>query len=435
MDARCLVDTLAMASWGLPDRIGDGSASHPYLAATPWPAEDGGPRRQQRPHGINGPRAGSARLEAVRQTPVSIMALIAPDDTILLLRNTVGADAVTWVEALDPESLEVRRRSPDIPLGPFWPGGCAVLADGSVMVVQGRHASRLAPDLSVEATRSLPIDAPHNSFVVLEDGSLAVKDLQRPGGPPSTLSILDPVTLEDRVEPGPVGEPSVARLSADGNEVIVVGVSTLRRFRWDPDAGILSPRPDVDCVYLRHHGQSFGWDPVVDAGALWWMDNGDHRFQDGLTMLGNGVAPGPVRLWRAGLEGGGMRSVEISDQPGGAITNPPIVDPDRGLVVGYDSANGVLAAFSVDELAPVWRKPLNTSQHLVLFPDTGELLANDYDRETGDSLVVVAVTDGSVTARARVGSPAQSVVFPAPGTRRDAYYVSLSTVARVVFSD
>ncbi len=384
-----------MASWGLPDRIGGGSASHPYLAATPWPAEDGGPRRQQRPHGINGPRAGSARLEAVRQTPVSIMALIAPDDTILLLRNTVGADAVTWVEALDPESLEVRRRSPDIPLGPFWPGG----------------------------------------FVVLEDGSLAVKDLQRPGGPPSTLSILDPVTLEDRVEPETVGEPSVARLSADGNEVIVVGVSTLCRFRWDPDAGILSPRPDVDCVYLRHDGQSFGWDPVVDAGALWWMDNGDHRFQDGLTMLGNGVAPGPVRLWRADLEGGGMRSVEISGQPGGAITNPPIVDPDRGLVVGYDSANGVLAAFSVDELAPVWRTALNTSQHLVLFPDTGELLANDYDRETGDSLVVVAVTDGSVTARARVGSPAQSVVFPAPGTRRDAYYVSLSTVARVVFSD
>jgi hypothetical protein len=408
---------------------------HPHLAATPWPAEDGGPRRLQRPAGIAGPGAGSARLAAVRQAPISVMAVLAPDDTILVLRNTVGAGAVTWVESVNPESLDESRRSPDLPLGPFWPGGLAVLADGAIVVVQGRYATRLAPDLRVESSRELPVDAAYNSFVVLADGSLATKDLQRPGGPASTLSILDPVTLEDLVPPQPLGEPSVARISADGNDLAVVGVSTLRRLTWDPEAQALITHHELDRRYLVHDDQSFGWDPVLDAGAVWWLDNGDHVFQSSLTMLGNGVAGGPVRLWRAGLDGGPTASVEISGEPGGAVTNPPVVDPERGLVIGYDSANGALAAFSTDGLSLAWRSHVNTSQHLVLFPDTGELLVNDYDPRTGDALAVVDVTDGSLRTRVAVDSITQSVVFPMPGTRRDAYYVSLSTIARVVFDD
>lgn len=363
------------------------------------------------------------------------MAVLAPDDAVLVLRNTIGAGAVTWVESVDPESLEVRRRSPDLPLGPFWPGGNAVLADGAVVVVQGRYATRLAPDLSVECSRALPVDAAYNSFVVLADGSLATKDLQRPDGPSSTLSILHPVTLEDVAPPQPVGEPSVARLTADGNDVVVVGVSTLRRLTWDPDTAAVTPRHELDRRYLLDDGQSFGWDAVVDAGSIWWMDNGDHTFQNGMTMLGNGVAPRPVRLWRAPLDGGHPASVEVSGEPGGAVTNPPVVDPGRRLAVAYDSANGDLAAFSTDDLSVAWRSRVNTSQHLVLFPDTGELLVNDHRPGSGDALAVVDVTDGSVRARVAVDSVAQSVVFPAPGTRRDAYYVSLSTIARVVFGD
>lgn len=371
----------------------------------------------------------------MRQVPVSVMAMLAPDDSLLLLRNSVGPDGVTWVDRLDPESLEERDRSPDLPLGPFWPGGLAVLEDGSVVVVQGRYVSRLSPDLSVQRTRVLPVDAAHNSFVVLADGSLAVKDLQRPGGEASTLSILDPVSLEDRIEPQSIGEPSVARLSANGNEVVVVGVSTLRRFMWDPEQGRLAPRLELDRPYLIRDEQSFGWDPVIDAGAIWWMDNGDHRFQDRFTMLGAGVAQGPVRLWSASLDGGSARSVEVSGRPRGAVTNPPLVDPGRGLVVAFDSANGDLAAFDVEDLSIVWRRPLNTAQHLILFPDTGELLVNDFRADSGDAFAVVDISDGSVVTRVDVESPVQSVVFPAPGMRRDAYYVSLSTVARVVFGD
>ncbi len=407
---------------------------HPRLATTPWPAEDGGPRRRQRPHGVPGPRAGRAELAASRLAPLAIMALLDPDGRLLLLRAGMGPDQACWVEEIDPDSLEERRRSADLPVGPFWPGGMAVLADGAVVVVQGRWAHRLRPDLAVERARELPVDAPYNSFVVLDDGSLATKDLQRPGGDVSTLSVLDPVTLEDRVAPRTLPEPCVARLAADGNEIVVVGVAAVHRLRWDPRARGLSP-VGTPFTYLDDADRSFGWDPIVDAGAIWWMDGGDHTFPNGMTMVGNGVAPGANRLWKLPLDGSAAAWVEISGLPGGAVTNPPVVDPDRGLVVAYDSANGVAAAFAVDDLATCWRTELATAQHLVLYADTGELVANDHDRETGDSLVVVDIATGEVRARTAVGSPAQSVVFGAPGTRRDFTFVSLSTVARVTFHD
>jgi hypothetical protein len=47
--------------------------------------------------------------------------------------------------------------------------------------------------------------------------------------------------------------------------------------------------------------------------------------------------------------------------------------------------------------------------------------------------VVVDITSGDVAARVPVDSPAQSVVFGCPGLHDDFIYVSLSSVARVVF--
>lgn len=405
-------------------------------AATPWPAEDGGPRRLQRVEGIPGPRAGRARLTAVRQVPLGVMVVHGADDRTYLLRADMGPEAPQWVEEIDPVSLEERRRSPSLALGPFWPGGMGVLDDGSLLVVQGRWAHRLTPDLEPITARRLPVEAPHNSFVLLDDGTVATKDLQRPDGPASTLSLLDPETLEDRAAPVVLPEPSVSRLSAHGNTLVVVGTSALSRHRWDGDAMTLLDTAS----YLVHDDQSFGWDPVAADSGVWWMDNGDHTFADGLTMLGNGVANGPVRLWHAaeppagGDDDPALRSVEISGRPAGAVTNPPLVDDERGLVVAFDSANGVLVAFSTTDLSPVWRRDLAAAQHMWLYSDTGELVTDDHDTEHGDHLVVLDVTTGEETARARVDSPAQSVVFGAPGRHDDALFLSLSTLARVALS-
>lgn len=415
-----------------------GARVHPQLADTPWPAEDGGPRRPQRPVGLDGPAAGSARLAATRTDPLCVMALLAPATDgpepyrLLLLRNSIGPEGVSWVEELDPDSLEPLARSVDLDLGPFWPGGMGVLGDGAVVVVQGRHVHRLDADLGLAATRRMDVEAPHNSFVVLDDGSLALKDLQFPDGAPSVLSVLDPRTLEDRCPPHALPEPSVARLAADGNEIVVVGVDALHRVAFDPAAGALTAAAPP-LTYRTGADQSYGWDPVCDAGAIWWLDNGDHTFPNGMTMLGNGVSAGPVRLWRA--VGDDLSSVEVSGLPAGAVTNPPVVDPSRRLVVAYDSANGVAAAFDTSSLALRWRVPLRTATHLVAYPDTGELIADDHDPATGDALVVVGLDEGDVRVRVELASPAQSVVFGCPGWRRDHYFVSLSTVARVCFGD
>ncbi len=401
------------------------------LADTIWPAEDGGFARLATTT-APGPRARLGEVVAVRHDPVCVMLVHATGGRPLLLRARPMED-VQVVEELDPATLAVRQSSGDLPLGPFWPGGVAALDDGGALVVQGRHAHRLDADLRATQTRVLPAEAAHNSFVMLGDGTVATKDLRRPGEVASTLSLLDPDTLDERAAPLVLPEPSVSRLSADGELLVVIGVHALHRYGWDGTRGVLVPLA-APLPYVSGDDQSFGWDPVITDRHIWWMDNGDHQFVNGLTMLGNGVAHGPVHLFRVGREGDDVVAVEVSGLPGGAITNPPLVDTARGVAIAYDSANGVLAGFDIETLAPRWRTELATAQHLVLHADTGEVLADEFVPGVGDGLVVVDVTTGEVRCRVPVGSPAQSVVFGAPGSAGDAYYVSLSTVARVQFT-
>ena len=60
-------------------------------------------------------------------------------------------------------------------------------------MVFGRWAHRLSPGLEVLASHRLPVERPHNSFVVLDGGELVTKDCDAPPGRvPSTVSVLDP---------------------------------------------------------------------------------------------------------------------------------------------------------------------------------------------------------------------------------------------------
>jgi hypothetical protein len=193
------------------------------------------------------------------------------------------------------------------------------------------------------------------------------------------------------------------------------------------------------------------------------MDNGDHDYQ--VTMLGAGVAAGPIHLIRVALDDARDAAlVEVCGTPRGAVTNPPLFGPERRVAVAYDSANEVLAAWRLEDgrLEPLWRKRLATAGHLLRFPDTGELVAYDFDaprllrsraarafgrrsgrlvlsrrarrlaaRRVSEDVVVLDIETGEERARARVPSPFQSVLFPCPGWERDVYYCSFSTVARV----
>lgn len=432
-----------------------------------WPAEDGGPARTQSPAGLPPLAiAPGERLETtvVRDALGTTMVVLRDAGEVFVLRHTLGRrpledPVVAWVEQIDPVTLETLSRSPDLAAGPFWPGGCAVQADGSFIVVFGNHCHRLSPALEPLAQVRLPAERPYNSFVQLGDGTIATKDFDRELRAPSRVVLLDPKTLEARGPEFDLGEPAIARLSADGDDLYVVGAQTAMRLRWD---GAALARDETWGSRYLIPGNSYGWDPVIAGGQLWFLDNGAHDFVT--TMRGAGVAPGPVRLIRMSLEDpAGAEAVEVCGLPRGAVTDPPLYDPVRRIAIAYDSANGVVQAFRFgDRLEPLWRRRLAHSAHMILFEETGELVLHDFrgpaigrtafgralmrratavmqsstlrrlaTRLSRDEVVVLDIESGTEIGRSGVPTLMQSVVFPAPGFDRDIYWATMSTIARV----
>ncbi|MGZ8665637.1 MAG: hypothetical protein ACXWZM_00845 [Solirubrobacterales bacterium] len=382
------------------------------------------------------------------------------------LGDPLSSPVEGWVERLDPETLEVVASTPRLPGGKYWPGGIAAHRDGDLHMVFGRWAHRLSPALEVLASHRLPVGRPHNSFVVLDGGELVTKDCDAPPGRvPSTVSVLDPGTLLPVAPPLELPEPSIARLASDGDSVVAVGTETVFRLRLDREAG----RTLIDESWRPRYGpapdRSYGWDPVIGEEHVFWMDNGRNRTDR--TMRGSGEAAGPVRLWWARRDDAeAVRSVEISGLPYGTESNPPGWDPVGRIVIAYDAGNAVLRAWRLvgEELEPLWRRDdFAHAGHLILYPDTRELVAQDWRDSAllrrpalrralrpafqllshsarvrraslpagSDRLVVLDLDSGAEKARVDVPSPSQAFLFPAPGFGRDVYYQSLTTIARV----
>ncbi len=442
----------------------------------PWTCEDGGPLRHCCADGVPGLgiRPGE-RLEVtavvdafatdvlVRREPGELYALRHD----IPVRRPLATPVEGWVERLDAETLAVTASTPRLPGGAYWPGGIAAHANGDLHMVFGRWIHRLSPDLEVLASHRLPVARPHNSLVVLDGGELVMKDCDAPAGlEPSTVSVLDPTTLLPVAPALRLPEPSIARLASDGESVIVVGTTVVFRLRLDRAAGRLTIDEEWQPSYGPAPGRSYGWDPVITDEHVLWMDNG--RNHTDRTMLGTGESPDPVRLWWARRDDDhAVRSVEISGLAFGTESNPPAWDPIGGVVVAYDAGNAVLRAWRLigDDLEPLWRRDgFAHAGHLILYPDTRELVAQDWKdrpalrrplvrrtlqpalqvlaqsaaarrasvRAGSDQLVVLDLDTGVDKGRVDVPSPSQGFLFPAPGFERDVYYQSLTTIARVV---
>ena len=410
--------------------------------SSPWPGEDGGPRRLQRAEAGHGPGfSAEGFVVQAREVVAATMVVLRDHGEVFLLRHTGGDAAVSWVERIDPVTLEPLARSADLAGGPAWPGGLAAHANGSLYVVFGRHAHRLDADLTTVASRPLPRERPYNSFVILPDGCLATKDFGGvlPGRDPAEhdpeptqLVVLEPERLEV-VGRCAVPEPSIARLSADGAQVYVVGTSTLFRVRWD--GSTLSLDDGFRGLYRTIPGQTYGWDPVLALGAAWFLDDGEGSERYAGTFRDLGRATAPLHLVRVDLQSGSVQLTEICGRPNGLIANPPLVDESRRIAVGYDSSNGVLAAFDIGADGTTslrWRRDQHHACHPLLFGDTGELLTADHDRDRmADQVVVLDIETGDERLRVDSGSPVQSVLFPAPGWDRDVYLCSFTTLTRV----
>lgn len=385
-----------------------------------WRAEDGGPRRRQVVGGAGLGLASGGRLSVTTRIAPATTMVVSDERTgaSFLLRHTAGEGATATVERLAPQSLEPLASSVPLAAGPVWPGGLAIGEDGDVRVVFGNHAHRLAADdLEVRAVRELPRRRPYNSFVTLPDGHLVTKDFggSLPGSPvaaserePCELVVLEPVGLEI-VDRCVVAEPSIARLSADGDDVYVVGDTSLLRVRWDATRRCLVEDQAFRARYRIHDGQTYGWDAVLAAGAAWFLDDGDGSEGFSGTLRGHGRSTSPLHLVRVDTATGDVTMVEVCGLPGGLVANPPLVAEDHGVVVAYDSGNGVLVGFDLSTLTVRWRREQDHASHLLLYADTGEVVTGDHA-----DVVVLDVATGTELARADTGLGMQSVLFPAP---------------------
>ena len=385
-----------------------------------WRYEDGGPQRRQLVEG--GLHLGpDHQLEVTtRVAPAATMVVTDEAGAFFLLRHTAGDGAIAFVERIDAATLEPLAQSPELAGGPVWPGGLGVAPDGAVHVVFGNHAHRLDPELRPTHGVELPRERPYNSFVALADGHLVTKDF---GGPlpgrhvpaaerePCELVVLDPddLTVVDRLV---LPEASIARLSADGDEVFVVGDTSLLRVGWS--GGRLRLDEGFTARYRTQEGQTYGWDCVLAAGAAWFLDDGEGSEHYTGTLRGHGVSTAPLHLVRVDLATAEVAQVEVCGRPGGLVANPPVVDEARGVVVGYDSGNGVLAGFDLATLERRWHHDQDHGGHLLLYTRTGEVVTGDHA-----DVVVRDVVSGDELGRVDNGMGIQSVLFPCPGGGRD----------------
>lgn len=299
-----------------------------------WPGEDGGPQRRQVPRSDFrlGLTPGESLKVTSRLSIASTMVVLREPGEVYLLCHTGGDHAISWVEQIDPETLEVIRRSSDLPGETVWPGGIAAHANGSLYVAFGRYLHRLSADLNVLASVELPRNRPYNSFIILPDGHLATKDFGgiRPqrsevdGLGSSELLVLEPQSLAivSRLQ---LREPSIARLSADASDVYIVGDTHLVRVRWDGRQ--LRPDEGFAAKYRILEGQTYGWDTVIESGAAWFLDNGfgAEKFNGSLRDIG--MSEAPLHIVRVDLASGKVSLTEVCRLSNGLIANPPAVDP------------------------------------------------------------------------------------------------------------
>ena len=406
-----------------------------------WPGEDGGPRRQQTASNVVIPRIlNSQQLEVASRDALAItMPIVGPNNELFLQRIMPGPDSVTWVEKIDPQTLEPLAQSEQLAGGPMWPGGMAAHVNGSLYVVFGNHVHRLLTDLTVIASIQLPRVRPYNSFVILPTGHLATKDFSgplpgQPNGTPmnnTELLILDPDDLRivARLD---LNEPSIARLSADENNIYVVGDHTLIRVLWDGSS--LKVDSSFNARYRTHEGQTFGWDTVITDSDAWFLDNGEGTQLFTGSFRGVGISTAPLHLVRVDKQSGHITLTEICGLPNGIIANPPVVDTKRQIVVGFDSGNGVISGFDYDEDSVTlrWSHEQNHACHMLLIPETGQIITADYRPELGcEQIVVLDITTGAEVARVSTTSPIQSAVFPAIGPTGDIYWCSMTTITRI----
>ncbi len=433
-----------------------------------WPVECGGNRRQKAASGRLDAANGTARTVSVTSDRWNVM-VVERDPGQWYVGGTMAAFSGPpphgWVHRIDAETLEPLAVSPDLPCGDHvWCGAILAHANGSILSVNGSYLHRLDPDdLSVQAERRLPAESSHNGLLALGDGTLVTKDLRLVGQGGTTISRLDPDSLQVIGEPLLLPEGSMGRIAADVTDpgptgpavehVYVPGTEHVWRLIVDGDDLIVDDRwrPRYRAA---DDDNGLSWDACLSDGACWIMDCGDiesvrlihttfpnGRFEraPGRDLSWRRPAPwsGPQRLLRCDLaDEGKVTAVAPFGTPGGGIIAPPVHVPEQDMAIAWDSINGGLAGVShrSGSLEVAWQlADVRPSMQPVVFPDSGELVINDFNADGFDDVIVVDIGSGQVLDRVGTGSRIANGMFLTPGGNRDVFYCSTTVLARVIW--
>ena len=371
-----------------------------------------------------------------------------------------GPPPFGWVERIDPTTLHVLAASPRLPCGEHvWCGAILAHANGSIMSVNGNHLHRLDPDdLSILVERQLPANRSHNGLLALADGSLITKDLRLEGQGGTTVTRLDPESLEVLGHPLVLPEGSMGRIAAnlemDGTEsVYVPGTEHLWRIHLEGNELVVDPewRPRYRTAVDRF---GLSWDACLSDETCWVMDCGDitsvrriHQTEPNgrfevpprrdLSWRLDAPWHGPQRLHRISLADPTAHVViEPFGTAGGGIIAPPVHVPEFDMAIAWDSINGGLAGVSTagGGLEVAWHLDVRASMQPVVFPESGELVINDFTADGTDNVIVVDIATGGLLDRVATGSRIANGMFLTPGGNRDIFYCSTLTVARIAWS-
>ncbi|MEM7079175.1 MAG: hypothetical protein AAF513_11155 [Pseudomonadota bacterium] len=437
----------------------DRATHHAGYWPSPWPVECGGNRRQ---------KAHSGGLHAAhRRAAVSLrnngrwnVMAVRRDAHEWYLGGTMAAFAgpppFGWVERIDLPSLEGRALSPELPCGEHvWCGAILVHANGDLYCVNGNYLHRLDhASLEVVSHTRLPADRSHNGLLALSDGTLVTKDLRLESQGGTTLTRLDAQTLEV-IATLTLPEGSMGRIAADvdaqGDRVLIPGTEHV----WSVRCAAAGLEVEEWRPRYRRPDDPWGlaWDACVSDGACWLMDCGDVESVRRIhTVLPTGRYPqgGVPRLsWRLPSPRAGaqkllrldladpddVRAIEPFSTPGGGIIAPPVHVPEHDMAIAWDSINGGLAGVRDDgELSVAWTLDVRASMQPVVFPDTGELVINDFTERGEDHLVVVDIATGALLDRVPTGSNIANGMFLSADGEGGVIYCTTAFVAHVRWS-
>ena len=421
-----------------------------------WPVECGGNRRQKAATGKLLSKNSKTEMISTVSNKWNVM-VIQREKNEFFLGGTMpyfnGPKPYGWVQKINSDSLEVLNESPQLPCGDHvWCGAIAAHENGSIIKVNGSFMHVLSPECEVILEKELPINQAHNGLLILSDGTIVTKDCRLENQQNSTITRLDPNTLELLHEPFALPEGSMGRIASDLNDdgefIYIPGIERIWRIKVLPDA--LELDEDWQPQYRNaNQSQGLAWDGCISEGSLWVMDNGDiesvrsiygvnpnGRVAENTHLSWRNPAPwkGRQRLIKFDLISGEKTSIEPFDKEGGGIIAPPVNVPEYEMCIAWDSINGGLAGISTTDrkLAVSWQLDMRPTMQPVIFPESGELVINNFENGE-DELIVVDIATGELLSRAKVNARLANGMFLTPGFNRDIFYCTTGTFSKVTW--